>query len=132
MGFRVDSLTFGKAQWSAHVTLSNLSKKTIAIGNNFGAAIYDNGHTEDLQQAIGFAVAQNFSPARPTSLKPGASWSGTIGGRGALAASGATRYARVVFGPLTGMPGQSHAVYWVTDHRLTLAGNDSGAGTQVI
>jgi hypothetical protein len=54
-------------------------------------------------------------------LAPGASWSGTIGGDGYLHPSKTERWARVVFGPLKGLPGQSSAVYWVTDHALRLA-----------
>lgn len=131
MGFRVDSLTFGKGTWSAHVTMSNLSKKPIRIGNQFGAAIYDDGTSENLDRAIGFAVALTFSPARPTVLEPGATWRGTIGGDGELKASASTRYARLVFGPLTGLPGQKRSVFWVMDHRLVLPPSGSAAGPVV-
>ncbi len=132
MGFRVASLTFGKQSWSAQVTLTNLSTKTITIGDNFGAAIFDGSSTEDLSRAIGFAYALKFSPARPTALKPGASWKGTIGGDGTLNASAAVRYARLVFGPLRGLPGQKGAVYWVTDHALMLQPKLAGSNPNVI
>jgi hypothetical protein len=131
VGFTVDSLTFGGAKWSAHVTIHNLSKHTIKIGNRFGAAIYSDGKTEDLNEAIGFAYALKFSPARPTALKPGASWTGTIGGDGRLQSSRSLRWARVVFGPLTGLPGQSRAVFWITDHALTLPPSGSGGSTVI-
>jgi hypothetical protein len=120
MGFKVDSFTFTKSGWSAKVTLKNLSKTTIKVGDNFGAAIFTDHVTTDLSQVAGFALAQSFSPARPTKLGPGQSWSGTISGTGHLKASSAVRYARVVFGPLVGMPGQKGPVFWVTDHWLPL------------
>ncbi len=132
MGFRVDSFVFGKTTWSAHVTLTNLSKSTIDIGDDFRAAIYADSKAEDPSQAIGFALVFTFSPARPKSLAPGASWTGTIGGYGSLTSSGAVRYARLVFGPLRGLPGQKGAIYWITDHALTLPPNGSPSGTNVI
>jgi hypothetical protein len=132
MGFRVDSFAFGKKTWSAHVTLTNLSKSTIAIGDNFRAAIYADSKAEDPSQAIGFALVFTFSPARPKSLAPGASWTGTIGGYGSLTSSGSVRYARLVFGPLRGLPGQKGAVYWITDHALTLPPNSSALSPNVI
>ncbi len=120
MGFTVGSLTFTSNGWSAQVSFKNLSTKTIEIGNNFGAAIFSDHTSTDLNRTVGFALAQTFSPARPTKLAPGASWTGKIGGTGHLNASSAVRYARVVFGPLVGMPGQSKPVFWVTDHWLPL------------
>ena len=132
MGFHVHSLAFGKRRWSAHVTFTNLSKQTIRIGANFGAAIFGDSKTEDLSRAIGFALALRFSPARPTALAPGASWNGTIGGDGTLSSSASVRYARVVFGPLRGLPGQKGAVYWVTDHALRLQPNLSSSNPSVI
>ena len=132
MGFRVGSLSFGKTSWSASVTFTNLTKRTITIGAEFGAAIFGDSKSEDLNSAIGFAVALRFSPARPTSLAPGASWSGTIGGDGTLNSSASVRYARVVFGPLGGVPGQKGAVYWVTDHALALRPSFAGPPPPVI
>ncbi len=120
MGFQVSSLVFTKTGWSAKVSLKNLSKSTIAIGNEFGAAIFSDGATTNLSKVIGFAVAQSFSPARPKKLAPGRSWTGKISGTGHLSATTAIRYARVVFGPLKGMPGQKGPVFWVTNHRLPL------------
>jgi hypothetical protein len=120
MNFQIESFTFTARSWSAHVSVKNLSKTTIKIGNEFGAAIYSDDHTTNLDDVIGFATADSFEPARPTELKPGASWSGVISGTGTLKSSQSARYARVVFGPLTGLPGQSKPVFWVTDHWLTL------------
>lgn len=119
--FRITSLTFGTSRWSAHVSFANVSQRTIRVGERFGVAIYADGKTSDVQKAIGFAAATTFSPGRPASLKPGAAWTGVIGGTGRLVSSRAVRYARVVFGPLTGIPGQTRAVFWITDHSLPLA-----------
>ena len=47
-------------------------------------------------------------------MRRGASWSGTIGGDGTLSSSASLRYARVVFGPLRGLPGQKGEVFWIT------------------
>jgi hypothetical protein len=132
MGFRVESLTFDAQGWNARVTFTNLSKRTVTIGANFGAAIFDDLRTQDLNRAIGFAVALRFSPARPKALAPGASWSGTIGGDGTLRSSPSVRYARLVFGPLGGLPGQKGPVFWVTDHALTLPPSLSGSRPNVI
>ena len=69
----------------------------------------------------GPAAGRTFDPPLPAKLRPGASWRGTVGATGALAAG---RYVRVVFGPLVadddppeGMPGQ---FYWITDHAYRL------------
>jgi hypothetical protein len=132
MSFRVDSLSFGKQSWNARVTFTNLSKQTITIGANFGAAIFGDSKTEDLNRAIGFAQTLRFSPARPTALPPGASWTGTIGGDGTLNPSPSARYARLVFGPLGGLPGQKGPVFWVTDHALTLQPSLAGSNPSVI
>ena len=59
-------------------------------------------------------------PPGRLALKPGATWTGMISGTGQLAASRPSLYARVVFGPLTGVAGQTAPVYWITDHSKTL------------
>ena len=60
MGFRVDSFGFTTTGWSAKVSLKNLSSSTIVIGNNFGAAIFSDHSTTDLNKVVGFAVAQTL------------------------------------------------------------------------
>jgi hypothetical protein len=118
MTYSVDSITFGDQGWSAHVTFKNVSKSTIGVGTEFGVAFYRDTKTYVLSQAA-VAPATTFSKKLPTSLKPGASWSGTIGGAGKLTSSQKV-YARVVFGPFSGIPGQGQPIVWITDHMKTL------------
>ena len=121
MTYTVDSVTFDAKGWSAHVSFHNVSHATIGMSarREFGVAFFADPKSESLSNAVGFATATTFSSKLPTSLKPGDSWSGTIGGTGKL---GTTQriYARVVFGPFSGLPGTSTSVVWITDHSLTL------------
>lgn len=119
MSYRVDSLSVRKNGWSASVSFKNLSHRTIKVGSQFGVAFYVGPKAEDLSLAVGFASATKFSSPTPTVLKPGASWSGVISGSGKLSLGGLV-YARVVFGPFTGMPGESTSVVWITDHSTTV------------
>jgi hypothetical protein len=120
MHYQVDSITLGKTGWTAKVTFSNESKVTIKVGKDFGLAFYRDKHAEALAKAVGLAQASTFSSTVPTSLKPGQQWSGTISGKGTLTASDTPTYARVVFGPFTGLPGEKKSVVWITDHALTV------------
>jgi hypothetical protein len=134
LSFHVTSLTIDSTGWSAHVSFGNLSKQTIEVGDQFGVAFFEDPTSENLSDAAALAPATRFSPARPVKLKPGASWTGEIGGDGHLAASRPSLYARIVFGPLTGVTGQAAPVYWITDHaeKLAAAGNGSGGGSGVV
>jgi hypothetical protein len=129
LSFHVTSLTIGTKGWSAHVSFGNLSKKTIKIGNQFGVAFFESATSENLADAAALAPATSFSPARPVALKPGATWTGVIGGTGQLSASRPSLHARVVFGPLTGVEGQTSPVYWITDHSKTLPAAGTGGGS---
>lgn len=115
MTYTVDSLTFGAKSWSAHISFSNVSHATIGVRSEFGVAFYADARTTTLSRMVGFAPATTFSTKLPTSLKPGGSWRGTIGGAGRLT-SNQRVYARVVFGPFSGVPGQSASIVWITDH----------------
>jgi hypothetical protein len=121
MTYTVDSLTFNAKGWSAHVSFHNVSQKTIGMSarREFGAAFFADPKSESLSRAVGFATATTFSSKLPTSLKPGDSWTGTISGTGKLTSNGRV-YARVVFGPFSGLPGTTSAVVWITDHSMTL------------
>jgi hypothetical protein len=130
LSFHVTSLTIGKTGWSAHVSFGNLSKKTVKVGNQFGIAFFESATSEDLSKAAALAPATSFSPARPVALKPGATWTGVISGTGSLSASRPKLYARVVFGPLTGVAGQTAPVSWITDHAKALAA--TGSSTPVV
>lgn len=137
LSFHVTSLTIGKTGWSAHVSFGNLSKKTVKVGNQFGVAFFENAKSEDLSTAAALAPATSFSPARPVALKPGVTWTGVISGTGRLSGSRPSLYARVVFGPLTGVAGQSAPVWWITDHSKVLApaGNETTpapSGPQIV
>ena len=133
MSYQVASLTITASSWSARVSFHNLSHKTIRVGNEFGVGFWPSSTATSLSEAIGFATATKFSSRPPAVLKPGASWSGVIGGSGQLA-SGTRVYARVVFGPFTGFPGQSTAVVWITDHAQPMGtdAKDSGGAGPVI
>ena len=122
MTYTVDSLTFDSKGWSAHVSFHNVSHTTIRMSTRreFGAAFFADPKSENLSEAVGFATATTFSSKLPTVLKPGDSWTGTIGGTGKLTANQKV-YARVVFGPFSNLPGTKSAVVWITDHSLTLA-----------
>ena len=121
MTYTVDSFTFGSKGWQAHVTFRNLSKATITVGRGFGVAFFGDAHTEDTARAVGFAIASTFSTKLPKSLRPGASWTGVIGGTGSLTRSQKV-WARVVFGPFTGLPGIGTSMVWITDHAKVLSG----------
>jgi hypothetical protein len=119
MRYEVDSITLGKTSWSAHVTFSNTSDKTLQVGDQFGLAFYAKKSQSQLSKAVGFAPATTFSSKVPKTLAPGKTWSGTISGKGELKTT--TRvYERVVFGPFTGLPGEKGAVVWITNHSLAI------------
>jgi hypothetical protein len=121
MTYKVDTLTFGKTGWQAHISFHNVSHTTIGMSpkREFGAAFFTDPKTETLSGAVGFASATMFSSKLPTSLKPGDSWTGTIGGRGTLSTKQKI-YVRVVFGPFSHLPGTTTEVVWITDHSMTL------------
>ncbi len=119
MSYKVESLTFTKTGWTAVVSFRNLSQKTIRVGNRFGVGFWTKAHATDLAKAVGFGTATQFSSKVPTVLKPGDHWSGVIGGLGYLNRSGHV-YARLIFGPFTGFPGQTSSVVWITDHAQSL------------
>jgi hypothetical protein len=119
MSYRVVSLTFGKSGWNARVSFRNLSEKTIRVGNEFGVGFWTSSKATSMQEVAGIASATTFSSKVPVVLKPGQSWTGVIGGHGRLHAGGRV-YARVIFGPFTGFPGQRSAVWWITDHAQPL------------
>jgi hypothetical protein len=120
MQYSVDSLTVGKTNWSAEVSFKNDSSKTLKVGEQFGLAFYSDRSTQALTKAVGRAYATEASSAVPKTLKPGASWSGTIGGTGKLNLTG-TVYTRVIFGPFTGLPGEKAPVVWITNHELPVS-----------
>jgi hypothetical protein len=130
MTYTVDTLTFNAKGWSAHVSFHNVSHVTIGVRSEFGVAFFANPTTENLSKEIGWAAATTFSTKLPTSLKPGDSWTGTIGGDGKLTIKEKV-WARVVFGPFSSLPGQTMPVVWITDHSLPLGKAPSQAPAPV-
>jgi hypothetical protein len=123
--FLVTRLTVGSSSWSAQVSLTNLSRRTISVGDQFGVALYPSAGGSSPGEALLVAYATAFAPRRPHRLQPGATWSGAISGRAPFGASSASRYARVVFGPLRGVPGEKRAIFWITNHRLEIPGDSN-------
>ena len=121
MTYHVDALSVRANGWSARVSFKNVSNRTIKVGSDFGLAFYADPKAEDLTHAVGFAAATKFSTPTPAELKPGASWTGVISGNGQLTTNG-TFYARIVFGPFSGLPGAKSPVVWITDHKTTVHG----------
>jgi hypothetical protein len=118
MIYTVDSVTFNGTGWSARVSFRNVSHATIGVRSEFGVAFFADAKTEDLARMVAFAPATKFSTKLPTSLRPGDSWTGTIGGTGKLSTT-QKLYGRVIFGPFSGLPGTKSAMVWVTDHAKT-------------
>jgi len=128
--FRTHTFAVTEDGWKAELEIENTTSVTwelgedpVAVGQSFGIMLFATGDLDEVEQRgadgdlPGLRPARRFDPPLPAKLRPGASWRGTVGADGALAAG---RYVRVVFGPLVaegdapeGMPGQ---FYWITDH----------------
>jgi hypothetical protein len=121
LNFRITNLAVTRTGWSAHVSFENLSKQTVQIGNGFGIAFFADAKTTNPVHASALAQATTFSPKRPTALKPGASWTGVIGGSGQFETAKTSGYTRILFGPFTGVPGQKAATSWITNHETPIA-----------
>lgn len=121
MNFRVTRLTVTQTSWSAKVSFTNLSKRTLQIGDGFGIAFFAGAKTTNPVHASALIRATAFSPKRPTALKPGETWSGVIGGTGQLETTATSGYTRILFGPFTGVPGEKAATSWITNHETSIA-----------
>ncbi len=119
MSYSVVSITFSRTGWRAVVSFRNLSHKPIQVGNKFGIGFWTNGKSTDFTKAIGLAPVTRFSTKVPAVLRPGDYWSGVISGTGVPNGTGRV-FARVIFGPFTGFPGQASSVVWITDHAQPL------------
>src|SRR5580765_2885456 len=53
MTYKVDSLTFDKQGWRAHVSFRNVSKVNIGVRHEFAVAFFDDPKAEALPQRIG-------------------------------------------------------------------------------
>jgi hypothetical protein len=119
MSFTVDRVSIGAMRWSAHVSFRNLSPRTVSVGNDFGLFVYRKARFAPTTRPEAFGRATSFSKRRPMRLKPGASWSGTIAGPGHAKITG-IGYARILFGPFTGLPAGPTPFLWITRHSLPL------------
>jgi urease beta subunit len=131
MSFTVDKVSIGSQRWSAHVSFRNLSKRTVRVGNDFGLIVYRKATIEPNTRPEAFGRATSFSTPRPLRLEPGASWSGTIAGPGRPKVTG-MGYARILFGPFTGLPRGPDPFLWITDHSIPLDFSPSGSTGLVI
>ena len=117
--FKVQSISVGKTGWSAHVSFTNVSNRTMRVGNVFGLSYFRGPGITPTTHFDAFGRATRFSPAKPATLRPGESWTGVIQGKGRPALTGKV-YARILFGPFYGVPGFPNPYYWVTDHSRTV------------
>ena len=97
------------------------------VSSSFGVMLFASDSLDEVEQRssegdlTGLRAARRFVPPLPARLAPGATWRGTIGARGSLAAG---LYVRLVFGPFVavGEPpeGMQTGFSWITDraHRL--------------
>lgn len=124
--FEVKTLSVGKSGWSARIAVHNLSHRVVRIGDAQGVALfaltfYKGAKITPTTRADALGRATTFSPQRPKTLAPGATWNSVISGKGRPqpALSGKV-YARVVFGPFYNVPGWPKGFFWITDHSRTI------------
>ena len=119
--FEVKTLSVGKSGWSARISVHNLSRRVVRVGNVFALTFYKGAKITPTTKADAFGQATKFSPRRPATLAPGATWSSVISGTGRPqpALTGKV-YARVVFGPFYNVPGWPKGFFWITDHSRTI------------
>ncbi len=118
--FVVESVRVGSSSWRARIAVRNLSPHTVGVGGEFGLAFFDGARQKRLGQAAGFAVASTVSSSIPRTLKPGAGWSGEIGGKGRVDTYGGVLYARVVFGPFSNLLRGGKSLLWISEHAATI------------
>lgn len=128
--FLVDSLQVVRGGWRARLGLENQTSVAYEVGDpratldrSFGLMLFASGEPEDLESRNASGTlpairsASTYRPSLPQILEPGASWHGTIGASGALAAGS---WVRVVFGTLIAVAkppeGLAERIVWITDH----------------
>src|SRR5262245_18073529 len=132
--FRVHRFVVLDDGWEADVSLTNDTDATLAIGGpkttlgqQFGLMLFPTGDLAEMQRlnAAGdlppIRRADDFTPPLPSTLERGETWSGTMRGRGALAAG---RFVRLVFGTLVPVgekpSGYPSRLLWITDNAYEL------------
>ena len=128
--FEVESFEVVPGGWRARLGLRNNTSVAYEVGDPratldraFGLMLFPSGTADDLEQRNASGTlpairsATIYQPSLPGILEPGASWEGTIGASGALAAG---TWVRVVFGALVAVAkppeGLAERVVWITDH----------------
>lgn len=128
--FRVSRLSLTENGWTADVAIENrsgapweLPEAPEAFRRQFGLMLFETGDLAELddlnadQSLPPVRKAERFSPAFPTFLADGETWSGRMAASGSLPAGS---FARVVFGPFVAVgdppKGMEDRVIWITDH----------------
>jgi hypothetical protein len=128
--FRVTRLALSGSGWSADVAIENrsgvpweLPEAQEAFRRQFGLMLFATGDLAELdrlnddQSLPPVRKAERFSPAFPTFLAEGETWTGRMSATGSLPAGS---FARVVFGPFVAVAdppqGMEERVVWITDH----------------
>jgi len=134
--FRVRRFAVTDGGWEADVEVENrtdipwrLPGAEEAVPTSFGVMLFPTGELDEVEDRSrkgdlpGLREADDYAPALPTRLAPGASWRGTIAARGALAAG---LYVRIVLGPFVAVgdapDGMQASFSWITDHAYRLKG----------
>ena len=127
--FRVARLSLTEDGWTADIAIDNrsgvpweLPEAPEAFRRQFGLMLFATGDLDELERLNGDQAlppvrkAERFSPAFPTFLAAGETWSGRMSAAGSLPAGS---FARVVFGPFTAVAdppkGMEERVVWITD-----------------
>jgi hypothetical protein len=132
--FSVASFTVTAEGWSADVSVENRSNVGYKIVDRhdeaalgFGVRLFPTGSLEDLDrlnrklELPTLRAATSYEPALPLVLERGATWSGTISARGALAGGLWVRLSFGPFSPVGEVPkGTQAPVDWITDHAYHL------------
>lgn len=130
--FRVEELVVDAGGWRARIGVENDSDVAFSVGDgpllhDFGLMLFVTGELDELDDRNQAAdlppvrAARRIDPPLPATLRPRATWSGTISAPGSLPAG---RWVRLGFGWFIadGEPpeGLESRVYWITDRAYRL------------
>ena len=132
--FGVSQFTVTREGWTARISVENTSTVAFTVGDprdaalrQFGVLLFPNGDQDELERRSqsgdipALRAATTYVPPLPKTLRPGATWEGTIASPGALAGG---LWVRLSFGPFTSIgnppPGAQSPVIWFTDHAYHL------------
>lgn len=133
--FRVRRFEVTEDGWRADVSVSNRTSTGFSLGDpavshdrEWGLLLFRTGELEEVEERgragrlPGTRHARSYRPPLTVFLEPGATWSGALSARGALASG---RFVRVVFGPLVPLEsreGIPDRLVWITDSAYELRG----------